>query len=475
MRTVGVIGAGITGLTAAFRLSRMGVPVSVYEASGRAGGVIQSAGEDGFLAEFGPNTLLEISPKINEVIRDAGLSPRMMYSDDYAENRYLVRYGRPIAMPSSFGGFLKTDLFSAKTKLSLFKEPFKRRWDNAHEENLAEFVLRRLTREFLDYAIDPLVAGVYAGDPFRLSVKHGFKKLYELEQKYGSLIKGQILGARERKRRAEVSKQEAKKISFDEGLQVLPEGLATALGDKMRFGMKLERIERVDGRWRLTFSGDEGETDIEHDALLLAIPAYRIAELELAGCERTCFSEFGDIIYPPVASVVIGLRRDEVKHPLDGFGMLIPKVENFSILGTLFSSSLFPDRAPKGCVTLTSYVGGMRNPELALRPAAELVEKTMHDLRILLGASGRPVFQNVVLYEKAIPQYVVGYGKYKEMMDSIENQCPGLFFAGHYRDGIALSDSLISGYDIAERIGEFTGGASGAKSQSAVNTENKHE
>ena len=178
MKSVAIIGAGITGLTAGFRLHQKQIPVTVYEASSRVGGVIQSLSEEGYLAEFGPNTILETSPKINKIIDDAGLKARMWYSDERANNRYLVRNQKTIAMPASLSGFLRTPLFSANAKLKLFLEPFRPRWNNAYEESVAQFVQRRLGREFLDYAIDALVAGIYAGNPARLSVLHGFPRLY---------------------------------------------------------------------------------------------------------------------------------------------------------------------------------------------------------------------------------------------------------------------------------------------------------
>jgi protoporphyrinogen/coproporphyrinogen III oxidase len=455
MKSVAIIGAGITGLTAGFRLKQKNIPVTVYEASDRVGGVIRSVRQDGYLAEFGPNTLLDTSPKIREIIHAAGLTNRMMYSDERAGNRYLVRHRKTIAMPASLFGFLKTDLFSFPAKLKLFREPFIPPWSNAYEESVAQFVLRRLGQEFLDYAIDALVAGIYAGDPYRLSVIHGFPKLYELEQKYGSLIKGQILGARERKRRQEVSKQEAKKISFDEGLQVLPDILHQHLRQQLLLGQALKSLQPDPEGWTLTVQENGACRTCRHSAVVLALPTYQLAQITFGAGNSLSFDPLPQIHYPPVASVVLGYRRKDVAHPLDGFGMLIPKAAQFQILGTLFSSSLFPNRAPDGYVTLTSYVGGMRCPELALRDPADLYAITNQDLRTLLGITGEPTFRHCVLYRQAIPQYEVGYGRNKQKMDDLETQAPGLFFAGHYRTGISLSDSLCAGYDVVDKIEKF--------------------
>lgn len=445
---VAIVGAGITGLTAAFRLQQRGVPVTVYEASDRPGGVIRSVRQDGYLAEFGPNSVLDISPVIRALIRDLDLESRRLYSDPGAENRYLVRWKRPVQMPASPPRFLTCELFSWKAKLALLREPFVRAKTDDTEESVASFVLRRLGREWLDYAINPMIAGIYAGDPERLSVQHGFPKLAALEQRYGSLIKGQILGARERKRKGEVSKQEAKKISFDEGLQVLTDTMHAKLGNAVELRNPVERLARLDAGWIVTSAAGERQ----HSAVLLAAPAYRLATLELAGDATGGLAFLGEIKYPPVASVVLGYRREDVAHPLDGFGMLVPAAEGLRILGTLYSSSLFPNRAPDGCVTLTSYVGGTRAPELARLPEDELVALTDADLRQLLGITGAPVFRHVMVYERAIPQYELGYGRFKDRMAELERHMPGLFFAGHYRDGISLADSMLSGDAVAGRI-----------------------
>ncbi len=546
MNSVAIIGAGITGLTAGFYLQRKGIPVTVYEAGSRAGGVIQSIRKDGYLAETGPNTILETSPKISQLIQDAGLESRKLNPDPNAEARYVVRYKRPIALPGSPLGFFTTNLFSAKAKLAVLREPFVPPRRDGKEESIAEFVIRRLGNEFLDQAIDALVAGIYAGDPHKLSVTHAFPKLAQLEAKYGSLIKGQILGARERKRRGEVAKDRAPKFSFDEGLQVLTDTLRNRLGDSVHLNASVTRLIQTGARpssgaaipegWSLDIRENGHETRVEHTAVIYAGTAFKLAELQIetlptqskdppfdwegnfphqfssievhessqtqnpegippqspglpslrgypgmeaadvhnpervapssygstvhgqihgVRTERIPLSRFSEIRYPPVASLVLGFRREDVAHPCQGFGMLIPKVEGFKILGSIFSSSLFLNRAPAGHLTLTSYIGGERYPELASLPHDKLVALACEDLRVILGVKGKPTFEHSTFYPRAIPQYNVGYGKYRELMTDIETRAPGFFLAGHYRDGVSLSDSIISGCNIADRLENF--------------------
>jgi oxygen-dependent protoporphyrinogen oxidase len=449
---VAIIGAGITGLTAAFYLQRRGVPVTVFEAGERAGGVIRTLREDGYLAEFGPNTILETAPQIRELVRDAGLESRRLDPNPRAEARYVVRGGRPVPMPASPIGFFTTKLFSLRAKLAVLREPFVPPRRDGVEESVAEFVVRRLNREFLDHAIDALVAGIYAGDPWKLSLPHAFPRLKALEDRYGSLIKGQIFGARERKRRGEVAKDRAPKFSFDEGLQVLTDTLARHLGDALKLRTPVLQVLPEAGRWRVVTASGQSQ----HAAVIFCGTAKSLAtlRLELPSPAGGAFdlSPFAEIRYPPVASVVLGFRREDVAHPCEGFGMLIPRIEGFKILGTIFSSSLFPNRAPAGHLTLTSYVGGERYPELALLPEESLVALVCEDLRALLGVRGQPTFRHCALYREAIPQYNLGYGRYRELMNDLEQRAPGFFLAGHYRDGISLSDSIVSGRRAAERV-----------------------
>jgi len=453
MKTVAIIGAGITGLVAGYRLMQRGLPVTIYEAGPRAGGVIETTSRDGFLAESGPNTIVEISPPIGELVRDLGLDADKIYSAPEAGNRYAVRNGRMVRMPATGSEFIASSLFSIAAKLRLAFEPIIARGAAARDESLEHFVLRRIGREFLDYAINPFVGGIYAGDPARLSVSHAFPRLHAVEQRYGSLLVGQYLGARERKRTGEVSRQNAPKFSFTGGLQTLTDALAARLRGKIFFRTAVERIAQADGGWCVTtLSGARSEH--RHSAVLLTAPSYRLARIHLEMTDGgPGLEELAGIQYAPVTTLAIGFRREQIKHPLDGFGVLIPAIERRRILGALFNSSMFPGRAPENHALLTCYLGGTRAPEIAMLTLQEQVKLAMQDLEDLLGSRGAPVFIHRTVFRQAIPQYEVGFGRFKEVMSAIERQ-PGIFFAGHYRDGISVGDCILSAQRVADRLAD---------------------
>jgi oxygen-dependent protoporphyrinogen oxidase len=237
----------------------------------------------------------------------------------------------------------------------------------------------------------------------------------------------------------------------------------------VRYRCPATAIEKKTNAWVVTSRVKGTNLQTEHSAVLFTSPAYVAAEIRFIAEGRPIdWSALGEIKYPPVASVVLGFRREDVVHPLNGFGMLIPAVERFSILGAIFSSSLFPNRAPKGHVTVTCYLGGTRAPELGLVGEDKAVELTLKDLSAILGVRGQPTFRHYFAFPKAIPQYEVGYGRFKQLMDDIEKQAPGFFFAGHYRDGISLGDSIVSGCNSVERIESFLASTRSADLQSAV-------
>jgi oxygen-dependent protoporphyrinogen oxidase len=442
---VAVLGAGITGLTAAWRLRQAGIPAVVLEASGRCGGAIETVREGDWLLESGPNSLLEGPAEASDLIEALGMGPRRLYAGESAKHRYVLKRGRMEPMPASPFQFLGTRLFSWRAKLSLAGEVFRPRGRPGGDETLADFTVRRLGREFLDYAVDPFVGGVYAGDPAQLSVRHAFPKLFAIERDHGSLIRGAI------KLRNASGGPRGRILSFPEGLEELPRALAAQLGDSIRLGARVLALHRGERGWRVAFE-HSGETRLEaFSAVICALPADQLARLRLEGFATPgAFSPLSGIEHPPVASVFTGFRRGDVAHALDGFGVLVPRAEGRRILGTLFSSSLFPGRAPAGHVALTTFVGGTRQSALALLDDGALVELVQAELAALLGTRAAPVFVRVRRHARAIPQYAVGFDRFQAIFAGAEAAAPGLYIGGNCRDGISVSACVASGSRLAK-------------------------
>jgi protoporphyrinogen/coproporphyrinogen III oxidase len=458
MNRTAIIGGGISGLTLALLLREKGHDVRLFETSDEPGGAIRTTrSPDGWMAEWGPNTIIESSGRIKRLVSMLDLEQRRRYPDAAARKRYIVRGGRMVPVPDSPARLLGTPLLSASAKLNILCEPFRRRSQNEQDESLAGFVRRRLGEEFLKWPIDALVGGVYAGDPERLSVRHAFPRLALLEEQHGSLILGQLKGGIRRPAGSdEIPRNKAEIFSFDDGLQVLPEAISRCLGDAVSFGSAVAKVTHAappgrQGRWRIHLSGEPQPQDF--DTVVYAGTSYGLNNIVLPESLAGLLAPVGDIPHPPVTSFTMGFRRGDIAHPLDGFGVLVPGIEGFSILGTLFTSTLFPNRAPDGHVTLTTYMGGSRQPEIANLDEERQAGLVLSDLRKLLGLGGEPLFRHRIHWSRAIPQYETGFGRILEKMDRAEREHPGFYLAGNYRTGISVGDTINAAFDLAERIG----------------------
>ena len=454
-----IVGAGISGLTVAWFLRRAGMSVAVLDPGDAPGGTMQTVTDGGWMVETGPNSALETTPLFGEMFEELGIAGERLYADAAADRRYIVRDSHLHPLPMSPGAFLRSSLWSMKGKLRLLKEPFVGR--AAGEETVAQFVRRRLGDEFLEYAINPFVAGVYAGDPAALSVRAAFPKLYALEKRYGGLIRGTVLGARERKGRAEKAKDRARMLSFRRGMQTFPIALGRSIGDDLRLQCAATSVERKSSPGegagfivRYRRGGEAGS--IESPSVVIAVPAYIAANFVRPFSEPLA-GALGRISYPPVAEVFLGFPVSAMGRPLDGFGYLVPAREQRSILGTIWSSALFPGRAPAGYVALTTFVGGARQPLIAGLDDGELRRTVGAELRSLMGVKGDPVYVKIVRWEKAIPQYTLGHLELMERIGEIERQVRGLYLCGNYRGGIAVGDCLASGESLARRIAAGAG------------------
>lgn len=450
-----VIGAGISGLTTAYLVSKKGFDVTILEKNNSVGGSIESVIENGFLFDRGPNSALETTPVIAQLICELELEHELLYASKQANKRYILRDNKLHSLPMSPQGLIKTKLFSGKAKLRLMAEPFIGRSNDGYYQSLAEFVKRRLGQEFLDYAINPFVAGVYAGRPEDLSVKSAFPKLYALEEKYGGLIVGTIRSIRERKKRAEVAKQSAKMLSFKSGMIALPKAIEKYFGERVLLSSEVTSIDKDQNGFSISYQQNGITNKIICDVVLSTIPSYSASNL-FTKFDKDFKTHSDAIYYPPVLVYYLVYDRRSIKQDLDGFGFLIPAKENKSFLGALWSSIIFSDRTDETRAAFTLFIGGSRNPDFVKEDRETLLTKVRKEFEALMGIISDPIYTSERFWEKAIPQYNLGYIEHERFFDDFEKRNPGLFISGNFRGGISVGDCIKNAELVANKFFDRT-------------------
>jgi len=446
MKRLLVIGGGLAGLNAAYQAQRAGAEVRVLELSDRAGGVVQSERKDGFLYETGPNTLLNRDAALQKLIAELGLENEIVAAAPAARERFIVRDGKLVPVPMSASQFLTTPLLTAAAKLRLLREPWSpaRGAHESGEESLANFARRRLGAEVFTYGLEPFVAGIFAGDPEKLSVRHALPRLQSMEDEHGSLARGAISALKKRRKSGDGP---PRLISFQDGMAMLPRALAEKLGDALTLRARLVSLEQnSSNQWEAAWETPTTQLREKFDGVTLAVPAHGLDKLPLPLELKAQLGPLGKIEYPPVNVLVLGYPQHAVGHALDGFGVLVPAAENLSVLGVLFNSTLFPGRAPTGQVLLTVFVGGARQPELAGLADEALVATATADLKKLLRITGEPTFQQIVRWPQGIPQYNLDHGDKLAVMEEVERKWSGLTLAGSYRGGVSVPQCLATGH-----------------------------
>jgi len=450
MKTAIVIGAGISGLSAAWQFKRSGADVLVLEAQATPGGVMRGMTRDGFRVEFGPSEMMLKDEAMERRIVEMGLGAKLLRQNSAAEKRYIVRNGRPVPLPSGLLAGAFSPILSLRGKLGLATEWMLPR-SKLVDESVSSFVRRRIGDDFLNYAVGPLVSGIYAGDPDQLSMRHAFPALWDLEKRYGGMVKGAIGKMRERKRSG-IPAYKRGLVSFEGGMQALPQSLADGLGDSVVCSAKVSSIEPIGQNWRVCWQCEGEEFTEDAQRLVLAVPAYAMDSLPIPAVLRDALAPLGRLPYSPVATAFMGFRREDVTHPLDGFGVLVPRKESRGVIGALFLSSLFPGRAPEGHVAFICFVGGMYAPKYAALPDRAVSGKVREELERLLGVHGAPVTEHIHRWPKAIPNFPVGYQDTLDAMDSVEQRWPNLAIVGNFRGSPATGECLMRGCEAATRL-----------------------
>lgn len=441
-----IIGAGLTGLSLAYYLQKKGKEVMVIEKDTAPGGVIRTRRKNGFAFENGPNTGIIKYPEVAELFEELTGLCELEVANEAVKKRYILHKGDWEPLPSGLLGGIKTPLFSWKDKLRLLGEPFRKPGNNP-DETLAELVKRRMGKSFLDYAVDPFILGVYAGDPDFLVPRHAFPKLYQLEQNYGSFIGGAI------KKKFESSDERDKKatkevFSVKGGLSGLIHALVKKIGDEHIFlNRKNVTVESKESGYLVKSECQSWEAS----RVIVTSGAHEIPSM-LPFLSPDQKEAFLSLRYARVVEVVLGFKEWKGR-PLDGFGGLIPHREGRKLLGALFLSSFLEGRAPEKGALLTLFLGGVRNDKLVDLPDGKIQQIVKEEMIDLFDLSDfDPDLLDISRYQHAIPQYGKESESRFKTIHEIEKQHPGLFLAGNQKDGIGMADRIKQAFDLAEKI-----------------------
>jgi len=451
MKDVVILGAGITGLATAHHLKKKGLDFILLEKADRTGGVINTVAENGYIYEQGPNSGVVGNVEVIRLFEDLKGECELEEANENVHKRYILKNGKWEALPSGPFSAIKTPLFTLKDKFRILGEPFRPAGKNPNE-TLAGMVVRRLGKSFLDYAIDPFILGVYAGDPHRLIPRFALPKLYNLEQKYGSFIGGSIKKGREPKT-AEEKKVTRSVFSVKGGLSSLINALNSKIGNhNILAGISNLTVEPVDQHFVVSFTDNLGMTvKLETRNVISTIGAYELDKV-MSFIGHKSLTKITSLHYARVIEVVLGFNHWKGMK-LDAFGGLIPYKESRELLGVLFMSALFENRAPKEGALFSVFLGGVRNPGICKLPDDKIEEILKKEICGLMKLDEyKPDLLKILRHNWAIPQYEVDSEDRYKAVEEIEHQYPGLIIGGNLRNGIGMADRIMQARMLADAV-----------------------
>ena len=441
-----VVGGGISGLVCAYTLRKSGIDAQLVESSQCPGGVIQSLSREGFLCELGPQSFSG-TPALRQLCVDLGISNDLLQAPPRAP-RYVLIDGKLRPLPLSPPAFFMSSLLDASTKWALVRDIFGKSIPPNADESVAAFTRRKFSAQLLDRLVGPFVSGIYAGDPERLSVRSAFPQLYEAEKAAGSVVRGMLRIAKSKKGPRESPTLQ----SFREGNETLVRALAAKLGLSLLTETSATEISRLqDGSFDVRLEANHGGESVAAQFLVLATPTDVTSRL-LAGLDSSFESPLHSIEYAAVAVVSLGYRKKDVGHSLNGFGFLVPRSAGLPVLGSVWNSSLFPGRAPDGHALLTSFVGGTTDPAASRLKPEELTSLVHREISPLLSIGSNPVFSNVTIWPRALPQYNIGHADRLAAVAKACSRFPGLWLTGNYLRGPAIGSCVDQALAIAEEV-----------------------
>lgn len=458
-----IIGGGISGLALAAFLKHKGLQPHVLEKGRSPGGVVNSLSENGLTYDFGTNSAIEKNAAVLELFDILGIQDEVVYANPESSKRLILKneHLHSLKGPASI---LLTSLFSFKAKMKAFGE-FRRppKKDN-QSDTLAEFVLRRFGPEILEYAVNPLISGIHAGDPKRVSIEASFPEMARAEREYGSVIKGmgKIMKAKKEARKAEEEEKQARGekvytpsrniFSFREGMQVFPKRIASYLGNAIDYHATVTHIAALpDGGYEVSYSQNGNTKTIKSPTVISTAPAYALADIVNPLSEKLG-EHLRKIYYPPMIVLNLTYKKSAIGRKLDSFGFLIPEKENKSFLGAIWSSVIFPNRAPEDMASFILYIGGARYPKLLQGDYKTHIEQARYEFEAILNISHEPVHSKFRAWEHAIPQYELHHLEIIRHIEEFEARHPGLHISGNFRKGFALGDCVQNAHELAHKL-----------------------
>ena len=463
-KLVAIIGGGISGLAAAHRLHELdpSVEIVLLEAKDRLGGVLETVRREGFLLERGADNFITNVPWGLDLCRRIGLEDQLLETNANHRQAFVVRRGRlckipegfVIMAPSRIWPVVTTPIMSPLGKLRMAWEYFIPGRPRDEDESLASFVRRRFGRETYDRLVQPLIGGIYTGDPERLSVLSTMPRFVEMERQHGSLIRAvwKQAGKRQAQTQGNSGARYSMFVAPRDGMLSLVQKIADRLpAGTVRTSAPVERlVSGSDGRWEVTTGGDSPHT-YHCDAVVLATKSTAAARL-IAELDREIADRLSAIPHASCSIVSLGYRRDQIAHRMDGFGFVVPSVEKRKIISGSFSSVKYPGRAPDGHVLVRAFIGGQLQPELAALPDDQLIEIAREELGQLLGISGEPNLVLISRYKESMPQYYVGHADRMAQVDEASSRLPGLHLVGNAFGGVGMPFCIHKAEQAAEKV-----------------------
>jgi len=437
---IGIVGAGLSGLATAFYLkrSRPDIELVIFEANARPGGALHTEDVQGFRFEAGGNGFLTNKPDCLQLVEDSGAQALLLPSSDLARKRFIYT-DRLHRMPESGKLFAQSKLMTLAQKLRMLGEFFVPARRDGADESLREFGDRRLGPAFTNVFLDAMSAGIYGSTPEKISVKAAFPMIVALEREYGGLFRGMLA-----KRKKEAGPGGVL-TSTRGGISTLINHLQDTVQAEWRVGEAVRSVARVGSGYRI--ESDKGSTDV--DRVVICAASYAAAPM-IAGIDAELSRRLGDIRYSPIAVVGFGYRS--LEEPLDGFGLLTTSAARLPILGVLWDSSIFPDRAPPGCKSIRAMIGGQRNPELVDQDDAGLIRTALTGIEKSMGLKQAPDVTYVKRWDRGIPSYAPGHIANVDALFARLENFPGLYLNCNAYRGIAMNDCARNSRELAARI-----------------------